>query len=157
MSFFFLAFLIETGILSCPYLSIKVREFDYLWVYKDHCYLFSPIKFRYPLAEKYCKNMTGTLAMPKTEDENSEYIKALEEFKIKEPAWIGISDRAKEGEFVYADGSKLKINKFNTRINPLLGFLQDCVAFDPSSGLWHRYMCDSTPLTSARRPFICQF
>ena len=141
---------------SCP-TDAAPKNLDAFRIYKNYCYLFNTKRMVYADAEKFCKKHKGTLAMPKEYAENSFYMDAIDELGIEDPLWIGISDRDTEGEFVYADGTEVTLKKFNFIVNPILVEVQDCVALEPSSSLWHRYRCTSTLVTSARRPFICQF
>ncbi|KAK3804386.1 hypothetical protein RRG08_059356 [Elysia crispata] len=90
--------------------------------------------------------------MPKSDTINTIFRSTLARLKIHEPVWIGISERAKEGQFVHVDGSDCEIKKVDEdSSNPSLGSEQDCWALDPTSGKWSRSRCDNA------KYFICRY
>ena len=111
----------------------------------------------YSEAETFCQRHHGDLVMPKSAALNSQILDTMDDLQIFEPTWIGISDRKAEGEFLYADSAKVTLRNFNPFVNPALVDVQDCVALDPDTALWNVYRCDNTWVSSARRPFVCQY
>ncbi|GFS15293.1 collectin-11 [Elysia marginata] len=145
---------------SCPSDVVANFDSDNLKTYKNKfCYmLVGNQELDYKDAETFCANNGGgTLFMPRTATQNSLILNLMDDAGVDRPAWIGISDRETEGDFVYADGSELELNAFNVFVNPIFAYVQDCVALDPSTGLWNKYRCANTFLSNARRPFVCQY
>ncbi|KAK3751085.1 hypothetical protein RRG08_019294 [Elysia crispata] len=144
---------------SCPSGAVAELGPKPFRIYNDvFCFLFTTTSQAvYADAEKACSAHNGTLAMPKTNAINLFLEKSIDELGIDEPLWVGIDDRKTEGQFVYADGTKVDWDNFNLFTNPAFQWFQDCVAIDNRYGLWNRYRCTNTLVTNAYRPFICQY
>jgi hypothetical protein len=71
--------------------------------------------------------------------------------QVDGPWWIGLSDRATEGTFAWADGAPLAATAWARGEPDLEGCNQDCVAFqDGADGRWHDTHCGQPA------PFICR-
>ena len=100
--------------------------------------------------------------MPKTKAANSFLTTELQSIKSKtssnfREAWIGLHDKDHEGLFVWQDGEPLSYDMFNHAAGGFLGGAEDCVALNPSTGLWDDFRCnDNNRFFPAKKPFICQ-
>lgn len=149
---------------GCP--AALTRD-EHLAVYGDHCYEFITTHvLDYTTAEKYCTNHGGTLLLVKSKDV-SDYVidKLVLDFNNANKIWIGLSDRLKEGTYVWEDGSPLgDYTNWAPDNGPLnnstSGTLQDCVTLDPNkNGRWEEDAC-ANPLFGLflhERPFVCQY
>lgn len=115
-------------------------------------YNFSNIMKTYSDAEEACKTWGGTLASITSEEDSDKVNNYLDAKGEKHRYWIGLSDRAKEGEFVWADGrekfdqatswSNWDVDK--PRTDPIFDLLhEDCVNLaDTAERKWHDSRCD---------------
>ncbi len=68
---------------------------------------------------------------------------------VDQPYWIGLTDAAEEGSFVWADGSELGFTNWAFNQPDDAGDAEDCVQF-VSGGQWSDVACDS------RRRVVCE-
>ena len=65
--------------------------------------------------------------------------------------WIGLSDRAEEGQFVWVDGTSVDVLGWDSDEPDNAGCNQDCAVLkEDDDGEWHDSHC------SQRRPFVCR-
>ncbi|XP_078584717.1 uncharacterized protein LOC144866897 [Branchiostoma floridae x Branchiostoma japonicum] len=119
--------------------------------YKLFLALFSEPK-TYDQARQRCASDGGLLAMPRDSQTNS-FIVELEDLSRYEEIWIGLTDVANEGQWVFEDGQTLESTGFS-----LWGPGQprnlhdedDCAATRLPTSTWHDEHCSTT------MGFICQ-
>ena len=95
-------------------------------------YCFVGQKFDYSSAIENCKNQSGVLFEPRSENENHNVYWLFLEY-IEDYIWIGITDRDSEGFFVYVSNSEPIIYQ-NWGTNQPDGLMdEDCVNYKPTS------------------------
>ncbi|XP_078666183.1 uncharacterized protein LOC144908461 [Branchiostoma floridae x Branchiostoma belcheri] len=96
---------------------------------EDHlCYRFSTDVVKYADAERACAQDGAGLAVLKDEVSHGFVYGFLQAFNPHNAHWIGLDDRAIEGQYVYADGSALgKFNHWDTAQPDDADRDQDCV------------------------------
>jgi hypothetical protein len=110
------------------------------WV-QSHC--TSPMAW--PLAQAHCESLGATLAIADSEDVNAEVSASA----VGAPAWIGLSDAADEGEWLWVDGSPVRFDAWAmNQPNDLGG--EDCGLMHDNEPTWNDDECEAT------WPFICR-
>nr|XP_026692074.1 uncharacterized protein LOC104266090 isoform X2 [Ciona intestinalis] len=127
--------------------------------FEDHCYKIEKDGHTYQDAANICKANGGILAAVKTQSQQ-DFIRDLVSGEGNRWTlfWIGIDDLAREGQFVYSDGTPLAINDavFGAwgpgEPNDALGD-EDCVNIEYASKnrLWNDVPCNRDLW------FICQY
>ncbi|KAJ3605426.1 hypothetical protein NHX12_027473 [Muraenolepis orangiensis] len=121
------------------------------WLRFNHkCFLFKDQKEDWSSARSWCEAQGAGLAVIDDQYENdfvSSYLKDLEG-----PAWIGMSDRRAEDQYVWVDGSPVLYAHWASGEPNNHGGAEDCVVMTHSylvSGQWNDDAC------SALRSFVC--
>jgi hypothetical protein len=100
-------------------------------------------------AAAFCQAQGHVLARIDNKAQSKDLYKEAKKLK-KDKWWIGLSDREKEGEFRWADGTALGFTRWSKGQPDNDGCHEDCVALkDGAKGKWHDTHC------AQRRPFIC--
>ncbi|CAG2215269.1 unnamed protein product [Mytilus edulis] len=122
-------------------------------VYTDACLLFVEHELSWDDARKNCRSLGGDLVMIKDSAKQTFILDSLIfEHWNAQNMWIGATDKAKEGDWRWIDGSSVTYahfadgqgNNHNTRRFLLSdGSKEDCALIKRSDGgLWHDYPCD---------------
>ena len=105
------------------------------------CYKFFPKGFDYNASKSDCEEMGGSLAMPKSKQENDQVAWAVRKVSQSYLVWIGLTDIEKEREFVWDDGTSLQgWNNWGPGEPTPYGKYFDCVMLY-SSGEWINLKC----------------
>lgn len=101
-------------------------------------------------AEAHCQRLGGHLARL-DDDAQARALAALALERSSDRWWIGLSDRAHEGQATWADGSPVDFSHWAKGQPDDAACGEDCVALKPKSdGTWSDGHC------ALRRPFICR-
>jgi len=133
---------------SCEYPWIQIGE-------NSKCYLVSHDPVTYYEADMFCKQSGGFLAEPRSAEET----KLLDEFCLPElNYWIGLTDLAKEGTFVW--GSDYSEPVYTSWLLDQPNGDGDCVERAAANGgygfHWADCDCDLSEWTSYPTHAICQ-
>ena len=105
---------------------------------------------RWPEAAEFCRAMGHTLARIDSDEQS----KALWEEALdvnEERWWIGLSDRATEGQFTWEDGTPLEYTNWNRKEPDDHYCGEDCAALAKrGKGRWYDSHC------GIERPFVCR-
>ena len=101
------------------------------------CYKHFEDTVPYNTAVTRCTVLQGSLFMPKTA---AIYTEVVQMFNIKHYVWIGLTDRQRDGEFVWGDGSKLVGWKGWGSGEPKMDVGYDCV-HRGVKGNWQTNLC----------------
>ncbi|CAH1251976.1 LRP1B [Branchiostoma lanceolatum] len=113
------------------------------------CYRFSSDVVKYAAAERACAQDGAGLAVLKDEVSHGFVYGFLQSFNPHNPHWIGLDDRAVEGQYVYADGTALgKFNHWDTAQPDDEDRDEDCVQMQ--GYYWNDKSC------CEEKHFICQ-
>ncbi len=123
---------------------------------QNETYLFCESKLNWVAAENTCALYGYELVSIEDDDENA-WIDGQREERLTEGgetlgrSWIGLSDRAEEGLFVWIDGREpTYVNWSGDEPNNASGN-EDCGGmWDKGTGQWNDFNCDD------EKPFICQ-
>ncbi|XP_023669558.2 uncharacterized protein [Paramormyrops kingsleyae] len=113
-------------------------------IFNDKCYYQFRIKKNWEESKTYCSEHGGNLAVIESQEEQ-EFIKTF----IKDGnSWIGLTDREREGSWLWVNGAELKesfwaIGEPNDRTEPWIPRrTADCVYFQAKDGVWFDDDCD---------------
>jgi len=89
------------------------------WIRADkvaNCYLFGTDAMNYDDAQQFCADNGGHLAEPRSKKETKVINNKIDRFGSNVNYWIGLTDRANEGSFVWgSDGSEATYTNWNGR------------------------------------------
>ena len=101
-------------------------------------------------AAKFCEDQSSKLAWL-DDEEQSEEVQAVASEIDDDDWWIGVSDRAEEGEFSRADGTPADLANWADGEPDVYRCGEDCVALEEDKrGRWRDMHC------AYRRPFVCR-
>ena len=117
----------------------------------EHSYAFCTFARTWSQARAECQQRSGDLAVIDDADENA----ALAAQGTNTPGalgswYIGLSDLALEGSFVWLDGIPAVFTSWNLGEPNNVGGLENCAVL-PNTGLWNDEPCDDPP-----KHFICE-
>ena len=128
------------------------------WVYSGFdsklCYFHVIKAVNYWEGKKACEDLLGTLATPKTAEEQQKINFLMQ--KAPWWTWIGLDDVDTEGQFTYADGASLDANSNNWsnwnsgEPNNMFG-AEDCVVTAPVQG-WEDRSCSDKAIAVCQVP-----
>ncbi|XP_076086405.1 lithostathine-1-like isoform X2 [Mytilus galloprovincialis] len=138
----------QSDLSACP---TRIRTLKHVRVYTDACLLFVEHELSWDDARKSCRSLGGDLVTVKDSGKEKFILDSLRlEHWNAANVWIGATDRAKEGDWRWIDGSHLAYGHFakGQGNNHNTGFLfaggsnEDCALIRRSDGgLWHDYPC----------------
>ncbi|KAK9979147.1 hypothetical protein ABG768_012591 [Culter alburnus] len=113
-------------------------------------YITDGIEGTFDEAIKVCKDVGGTMVLPKTAAENQALLKLVlsSGLSVKKP-YIGATDRVTEGRFVDTEGKQLTFTNWGPGQPDDYKGAQDCGVIE-NSGLWDDGGCTGV------RPIICE-
>ncbi|XP_071145011.1 uncharacterized protein [Mytilus edulis] len=133
------------------FLVSRIRTLKHVRVYTDACLLFVEHELSWDDARKSCRSLGGDLVTVKDSAKEKFILDSLRlEHWNAANVWIGATDRAKEGDWRWIDGSQVTYRHFanGQGNNHDTGFLfaggsnEDCALIRRSDGgLWHDYPC----------------
>ncbi|XP_051984452.1 pulmonary surfactant-associated protein D-like [Xyrauchen texanus] len=128
----------------------KAASFSYFRKVGQKYYFADGIVATFQNGLKLCKDVGGTIVLPRDEVENQALLKVLVASGIsaKKP-FIGITDREIEGQFVDTAGKLLTYTVWRTGQPDNYKGIQHCGVID-HSGFWDDGNCDDL------RPIICE-
>jgi len=143
--------------LKCHQCGSKGCEFPWTQLGKNNlCYAVSTGALNYYGADQFCKTQGGYLAEPRTQEETEN----LELFLLREQNyWIGLTDAADEGTFVWGTdySSPTYTNWAMYQPDNGMGRGDDCVILSMIFGLkWHDLNCIKTNSDGADIHAVCQ-
>ncbi|KAG7455092.1 hypothetical protein MATL_G00252710 [Megalops atlanticus] len=110
----------------------------------DRCFQYVATKMNWVDAESHCLKLGGNLASVHSEEEH-QFLREL--YKRNDPTespfWVGLTDRQKEGTWLWSDGSEVDFTRWNSHEpnNNLLG--EDCVHTNwPLQKGWNDFTCN---------------
>lgn len=115
-----------------------------------HEYLFCENDANWDQARTTCQIVGYDLAVVSSGAEH-DFIVATIKSKSKNDWHIGLTDRAKESEFVWVDGSKASFTRWATLQPDNFWFNEDCVVVR-RDGTWNDVDCTGGP----REAFVCE-
>ncbi|XP_017541997.1 mannose-binding protein C-like [Pygocentrus nattereri] len=95
-------------------------------------------------ALKLCSDIGGAIVLPRNEEQNQALVKLIAPFG-SEAAYIGITDRQVEGQFVDTEGKSLTFTKWGTGQPDNYRGVQDCASILEST-IWDDHGCEVTHL-----------
>ncbi|XP_078693200.1 CD209 antigen-like protein C isoform X4 [Branchiostoma floridae x Branchiostoma belcheri] len=111
------------------------------WLFNGNCYRFSTDKKPYTVSRDTCHREGGRLAIVKDEGTNNflaNHVRAA----TQQSTWIGLSDLANEGLWVWDDGIVFGGGGFWATREPNGGTKENCVHIYPSKGYrWNDGPC----------------
>ncbi|XP_071147438.1 uncharacterized protein [Mytilus edulis] len=139
----------QSDLSACP---TRIRTLKHVRVYTDACLLFVEHELSWDDARKSCRSLGGDLVTVKDSGKEKFILDSLRlEHWNAANVWIGLTDRAKEGDWRWIDGSRVAYGHFakGQGNNHNTGFLfaggsnEDCALIRRSDGgLWHDYPCN---------------
>ncbi|CAG5133936.1 unnamed protein product [Candidula unifasciata] len=144
---------------DCPAGIIRDK---YLTLHGGNCFEFLvDWPADYNTASEDCGARGGTLVLVNNKD-ISDYLidQLIYEYGKASKVWIGLNDKAKEGTYVWEDGTPLSgySNWAPTRNGTSAN--HDCVFFDASKqGFWDEDFCEDQlfGFIEHKRPYVCQY
>ncbi|XP_056334746.1 mannose-binding protein C isoform X2 [Danio aesculapii] len=112
-------------------------------------YVTDGIEESFDKGMQYCNGNGGALVLPRSLLENNALMKVLVSSAFTKKAFIRITDREKEGEFVDTDGKKLMFTNWYPGQPDNYKGVQDCGAIT-DTGSWDDLSCDGL------QPIICE-
>ena len=104
----------------------------------DHCYIYHPdLLLNHDKAVEYCKNISGTLPMPKNAEDNAR-VSGLGVGELD--IWLGLKDVFLNKTFVWEDGNGLSWTAWS-HAHPLDKNIAACVSLRPRDGTWCSHNC----------------
>lgn len=144
---------------GCPRVALNTRQ--YLATFRNMCYVFINVEKFWDEARDYCLWLGGELVHIH-DMETMDFLKSVLDSKelgwSNNGVWIGASDNAKEGHWVWTTGEEVSWSywaKGQPRTWPLAISMEDCAQMRRSDGWrWHDYSCS---LALYHYNSICQF
>ncbi|XP_020833027.1 mannose-binding protein C isoform X2 [Phascolarctos cinereus] len=93
-----------------------------------------------------CEQVEATIATPKNAEEN----KAIQNLANGTPAFLGITDKVQEGQFVYITGERMTYTNWRENEPNNHGSGEDCVLLN-NDGSWNDISCTTSLLA------VCEF
>ena len=112
------------------------NKFVYMGTYRGHKYFCSRFQKRWPEARKMAEDIGGYLAVIEDEEENRFIASKL----MGTPAYIGLSDEEKEGDFRWVNGADLKYTHWGDNQPDDKNRAQDYVELYPDGRWEDQYM-----------------
>ena len=112
------------------------NKFVYMGTYRGHKYFCSRFQKRWPEARKMAEDIGGYLAVIEDEEENRFIASKL----MGTPAYIGLSDEEKEGDFRWVNGADLKYTHWGENQPDDKNRAQDYVELYPDGRWEDQYM-----------------
>lgn len=129
-------------------------------LYNNHCYVYNHVDGAYDTARMACLNASSHLVTITSAGEN-DFVENL----IANSVWIGLTDTASEGNFVWVNGETFSYENWAT-LEPndggITGSTEDCVILCKdcgtlnTDGRWHDIRCVNTSASTAARGFVCE-
>ncbi|XP_027713669.1 mannose-binding protein A-like [Vombatus ursinus] len=94
-----------------------------------------------------CEQFGATIAIPKNGEEN----KAIQDLAKDTPAFLGITDKVQEGQFVYITGERMTYTNWKKNEPNDYGSGEDCVLLN-SDGSWNDISCTTSLLAVCELP-----
>ncbi len=122
--------------------------------YRGKFYKVYPEVLTWKEARKKCRELGGDLAVV-LDDAHNQFLMGLVRARLLDEAWLGASDEAKEGEWLWVDGSPMRYgNWFPGQPNNKQGLEHYAVMLANRDGKWS----DQPDRSDQHRPgFICQW
>ncbi|XP_066267584.1 uncharacterized protein [Branchiostoma lanceolatum] len=140
------AFAICLVVSSLPSSGCPNEDYD---PFNGVCYKYFAVSKKYDEARQTCATDWGTLAMPKDTETNA----FIAHLGSGETRWIGLTDAASEGQWVFQDGQTLESTGYSNwdGTEPDGGTGENCAALSRTTGSpWVDVKCNSD------RKLICQ-
>ncbi|VDI22639.1 Hypothetical predicted protein [Mytilus galloprovincialis] len=157
----------NTDLSSCP---SRIQQLQHVRVYTDACLLFVEHTVSWDDARKSCRSFGGDLVMIKDSAKQKFILDSLTfEHWNTQNIWIGATDKAKEGDWRWIDGSHVTYGNFadgqGNKYHATRRFLfsdgsnEDCALIRRSDGgLWHDYPCDfGLGSLGYHYTYVCEF
>ena len=133
------------------------------------CYKFLTGKRNWTEAKEECEKLPGWLVEIESEEQNDALYDEAREQKIGSSAWIGLSDTAKEGQWIWSSGetatflnwtpqspsnTRMKINKWQGEDCAVINLGEKTIKSKPWTTIkkWNDGSCEDT-----RGAAICQY
>ncbi|XP_076451858.1 ladderlectin-like [Babylonia areolata] len=142
---------------DCP---ANLPRNQYLRTFGNRCYQFVLDHTReFDDAENECRARGGHLVIIRDiATQRFLYNTLRQDLGHDDIVWIGLSDQASEGHFLWGDGTPAKFTYWASGQPGEFGSLEDCVAMDTrEEGRWHDYSCSDWFFSSHHENFICEF
>lgn len=128
----------------------KVASFSHFRKVGQKYYVTDGIQGTFYDAIQVCKDVGGTVVLPKTAAENQALMKlVLSSGSSGKKTYIGVTDRQTEGQFVDIEGKLLTFTNWGTGQPDDYKGGQDCGCIE-DSGVWDDVGC------TGGRPIICE-
>ncbi|XP_065133244.1 mannose-binding protein A-like [Paramisgurnus dabryanus] len=121
----------------------KVASFNSFRKVGEKYFVYNGFIESYDKGIQYCKEIGGTIALPRNADENKALVKLLETSEVIINPFIGATDRAKEGQFVDITGKPLTFTKWDSDQPDDYKGAQDCSVVRVLSGFWDDDGCEN--------------
>ncbi|XP_021372939.1 macrophage mannose receptor 1-like [Mizuhopecten yessoensis] len=151
----------STDLTHCPG---SVPRNNYLKVYGGKCLQFLLTERSWTKASADCKSRGGSLVMIKNAGKQAFVYNTLKSLHWRyHGVWIGGSDRDKEGEWVWVDGSHIEYGNWHPGQGPTThnGFFfssstfEDCAEMRlDDGGKWHDYPCGGLRYSYS---YVCEY
>ncbi|XP_066538025.1 mannose-binding protein C-like [Hoplias malabaricus] len=119
----------------------KVQSFSTARKVGRKIFVTNGLKAMFDVGLKSCTDVGGTLALPRNEDENTTLKKIVESLQVVF-AFIGSTDREKEGEFRDLRSQPLTFTKWRSG-EPNNGYGKEHCAGIYVAGDWNDFQCDA--------------
>ncbi|XP_068924505.1 mannose-binding protein C-like [Petaurus breviceps papuanus] len=110
-------------------------------------FLTNGVKATFDRVKVLCEQFEAAIATPKNEEEN----KAIQDLAKGTPAFLGITDKVKEGQFAYMTGERVTFTKWKRNEPNNHGSGEDCVLLD-HDGSWNDIACTTSLLVVCELP-----
>ncbi|XP_069118181.1 galactose-specific lectin nattectin-like [Argopecten irradians] len=151
----------QTDVSRCP---INLQRGPSLQGYEGKCYLFETHHHRdWAHANNDCRAKGGKLLTIHSSGEQNFIMSALGSLNFQgNGVWLGLTDQATEGTFVWADGSPVDFvywaNGQPGGLGGIASSQEDCALLKyRDSGHWHDYPCSSILFIQENYGWVCKF
>jgi len=131
------------------------------WIRADraaNCYLFGTEPMNYDDAQQFCADNGGFLAEPRSKKETKIINNKIEKHADGTNYWIGLTDRANEGTFVWgSDNAVATYTNWNGREPNNWGRKEDCAHIRTNkNNEWNDSVCDRKETSIGGNYALCQ-
>lgn len=153
------------GLFSCVFVCFLFEECEEGWETpgeNSNCYKLFTEKKTWDAANDDCRNISSHLVKVDSEEENTFLLRTFLQIpkgEVNREAWIGLTDKLEEGEFVWTDGTPAEYTNWADEQPNDEDNEQDCGEMangvfwldgPPQIGVWNDFQCDENLM------YICE-
>jgi cysteine-rich repeat protein len=138
----------------CDACKVHCLQGELQWLGNKHCYAdFNTQKINFASALQACASKGGYLASVTSQAEQDFVFGVLIDKSVLLPRWLGLTDLATEGTFVWSSGEPFSYTHWGAQQPDNYNDAEDCVEMYHVTGEWnddnctyeYEYVCEYTP------------